>query len=170
MAHTLASSVTLSINANYQDALDLSTPQDALKINFRDSMASGAVKDQNNVLWHDSRALTAESEDLALGSTLVDGFGTTVTFTKVKGIYIKNTSTTAGDILAVGGAAGTQFVAWVANASDIINIGPDGVFLLYNPSLAGYAVGDGTADDLKIDSGVNNITYEIAIWGVGTHT
>lgn len=169
MAHTLAMSIALTLNGNYQNALDLSTPHDPFGVAFRDSLATGTGKDQNNVLWHDSRTLTAESEDLALGA-LVDAFGTTVTFTKVKGIYIRNTSTTADDILLVGGAAGTQFVNWVANSSDIIHIYPDGVFFLHNPSAAGYAVGDTTADDLKIDAVANTITYEIAIWGVGTHT
>ena len=165
MADTLATTLTLRLEGTYVNALDLSNVTDALSLNYSDTTADGTGLDQADIMWHDSRTLAATSEDLDLAGTLTGSFGTTVTFAKVKGILIKNTSTTATEILSVGGAAGNQFVNWVSATNDEINIGPNGVFLLFNPSAAGYAVTAGTGDLLKIDAGADTITYEITVWG-----
>ncbi len=144
---------------------DLSTPNDTLILNLADALASGTAIDQADLLFHDERTLAATSEELDLAGGLTSSFGATLTFVKIKGILIRNTSETAGDILAVGGAAANAFANWVGNTSDIVNVGPNGFLLLWNPSLAGYGVTAGTADLLKIDAGANTITYEIMLIG-----
>jgi len=165
MAKELQSSVQVAISGVLTNALDLSTPEDSLSKSFRDSLATGTVLDQADRMWHDNRTLSATSEDIDLAGGVTDGLGASVTFVKVKCIAIFNNSTTAGDNLTVGGAAATQFVNWVGDATDKIVIGPGGCFLLWNPSLAGYAVGAGASDLLKVDSGANEIEYDIIIIG-----
>ena len=165
MAVTVPSaSITLSLRHMLQSALDLETAQSILNQSYDDSMTTGTSANQVDKVWSDSRTLAATSETLDLAGSLTDAFGSTVTFVKVRTILIHNTSTTTTEVLAIGGAAGTQFVNWVANSSDIVNIGPDGIFLLHSP-IDGYAVGAGASDFLKIDAGADTITYEIIIWG-----
>jgi len=165
MAKELATSLLVSLTALLKNALDLSTPQDSLSKSFRDTLATGTALDQADRLWHDTRTLTATSEDLDLAGGLTDGLGETITFAKVKAVLIVNKNVTAGAILKIGGAAANQFVNWVADASDIVNVQPGGALLLWAPSLAGYGVTADTGDKLKIDSGAATIEYDIVIIG-----
>ena len=168
MATSLAAQLQLLLNWQQSNNPDLSTIKDIASLSVDDSLANGTAIDQADVLWHDRRTLAAStSEDLDLAGSLVSALtGAAVTFAKIKCIYIKNRASTAGYILAVGGASSNQFVGWVANASDIVNIGPDGVMLLWNPSLAGYAVTASTGDLLKINNtGGGSLDYDIVLIG-----
>lgn len=165
MADALTTKLTIKLACDYVDTLDLSTVTDDLDVDWSDSLADGTGKDQADELWHDSRTVTGASEDLDLAGSLTNGLGDVVTFVKIKTIMIKNTSTTAGENLSVGGAAANQLINWVGDASDKIVIGPDGLFILHNPAAAGYAVTAATGDLLKIDSGAATITYEIVLIG-----
>ncbi len=160
----VTTNLQLTVNSTLTETLDLSTPRDSLVMNLSDALATGTSANQADVLWHDSRILSATSEDLDLAASLTDGLGNSVTFATVKAIIIHNTSTTTTENLSVGGAASAQFINWVSAADDEIVIGPDGVFVLWSP-IDGYAVTATTGDLLKIDSGADNITYEIAIIG-----
>jgi len=164
MATSLAITLSAGITWTFTNALDLTTTSDGTTLDLGDTLANGTGVNQADVMWHDSRLLSATSEELDLAGSLTNAFGTTVTFAKIKTIIIKNTSTTTTQILAVGGAAATQFSNWVAHVSDIVNIGPDGVLILHSP-IDGYAVGAGATDKLKIDAGAVNITYKIVLIG-----
>lgn len=143
-------------------------------ISFLQTLADGNAADKAETLWADQRTLTSTAGDsLDLAASLVDAFGNVLTFTKVKGIFIQNTSVVAGDILNIGGgtddAGAAAMVNWVANASDIVRLGPGGVFFLWNPSLAAYAVTATTADILRVKNTVtNSIVYNIVIVGTDT--
>lgn len=165
MATTLTSTLTAKILATYVNDLDLNDPSVTLNYDFSDTLANGTGKDQADILWFDQRVLAGTSEDLDLAGSLTNAFGTTVTFVKIKGIIIKNVTTTATYTLTVGGAAANQFINWVSDASDEIVIGPDGFIWLHNPSAAGYGVTAATGDLLKIDSGANTVTYDIILYG-----
>ena len=130
-------------------------------------VTNGTGADQADLLWHDQRTLSAStSEDLDLAGSLTNSFGTTVTFARIKGIIVSAASGN-GDNIQVGGAASNQFVNWVANSSDIINVRPGGTFALIAPDATAYAVTAGTGDLLKInnaDSGAA-ATYDIYLIG-----
>lgn len=165
MATTLTTNLTFQVLATYLNALDLSDPKDTLNVNWTDALANGTGTDQSDLLFHDRRTLAATSEDFDLAGGWTNPItGAAGTFVKVKGLFIKNRNTTSGHVLAIGGAAGTQFVNWVANSSDIVNIGPNGLFMLWSPT-DGYAVGAGASDLLKIDAGANTIEFDIIIVG-----
>lgn len=170
MAKELKTSLQIAISGLLQDALDLSTPQDKLSKSFRDNLATGAGKDQADLMWHDTDTLNSGNSysiDIDLAGTLTDGLGDTVTFAKVKLIAIFNKATQAGFTLNVGGdATETAFINWVANFSDEVVVGPGGCFLLFNPSLAGYAVTAGSGDILQIaNSDSHEIEFDVVIIG-----
>lgn len=169
MALALTLNYDLSLSWTYTNALDLSTPEDRKRLNFLDSLASGTGLDQADRIFHDSRSIsTGANDDLDLAGGLTDAFGTTLTFVKIKGIFIKNTATTAGEILNVGGGS-AHFINWIGAAGDIVKIGPDGLFVLWNPSAAGYAVTATTADILRItNAGAGTIVYQIILVGTSS--
>ena len=165
MATSLKTFLNVSLEWIYENPLDQSTISDRNTKTFSDALVNGTVIDAADLIWHDQRTLAATTENIDLAGVLTNAFGTAMTFVKIKGILIKNRATTAAYTLAIGGHATAAFINWVASATDIVNIGPDGIFLLWNPSLAGYAVTATTGDMIKIDSGANSITYDIFIIG-----
>lgn len=167
MAKTLSLRLTAALKWSYRNLLDLNDALDAKTLQILDTLASGTGLDQADRLFADTRSLTAAAnDDLDLAASLTDVFGATLTFVKIKAILIHNKSTTAGDIIHVGGGS-NNFVNWIGAAGDIVKIGPNGVLLLWNPSAAGYAVTAGTGDILRITEagGVNGYDYDIVLAG-----
>lgn len=165
MATTLSLDLGLKLDINYVESADMNVKRAAFVKSFLDSLANGTGSDQADLLWWDTRTLTATSEDLDLAGSLLDPLSqAAMTFAKIKGIFIENTSTTSTEILIVGGAAANQFINWVGDASDAVKIGPKGVLLLWSPE-DGYAVTADTGDLLKIDAGSDTITYNIILIG-----
>jgi hypothetical protein len=134
----------------------------SLRVDKTVSLENGTGANQADVLWQDQRTLTATSEELDLAGILAGIYGPTLTFAKVKGLYIENTNIATGAVLTVGGAAANAFVNWVGDVTDKIKIGPGGHLQLASP-VDGYAVGAG--DKLKIDAGAATIIYKIVILG-----
>jgi len=163
----LNTQLTLKIVAALTSGLDLgSTALVPLSTDWSDLLATGVVADQADKLFFDNRSLagtTAESLDLAGG--LTDGLGAVVTFVRIKGIFIRPAAANNG-VLAIGGAGANDFVNWVASATDIINIRPGGLFVLWSPDATGYPVTGGTGDLLKINNtGAGVGTYDIVLIG-----
>ena len=161
---TLAVSLSVKMDLEYVDSDDLNSKRAHFLLPIIDALANGTAADQADLLFWDKRTLAATSEELDLAGGLTDAFGNTLTFVKIKGILIHNRSTTATENLAVGGAAANAFANWVASATDILNVGPSGMLLLWSP-MDGYAVTAGTGDLLKIDAGTDTITYDILLLG-----
>lgn len=164
MATSLTSQITAIIAGTMTDDLDLSDPEDALSYTVTDSMANGTAAEQANERWHDRRTLAATSENLDLAGGLTNWKGETITFTKIKTIFIYNRAPTTGYNLTVGAAGAAPFVNWVGGATHTMIIGPEGFDFRHSP-IDGYAVTAGTGDILKIDSGANAITYDIILIG-----
>lgn len=156
--------VSATVNARGTVNKDLGTVEDKEVCEQSESITYGTGANQANEVWGDKRTLAATSETLDLSGVLVNGFGSTVTLSKVKGIEIRNLSTTSGEVLTVGGAASNQFLACFGSGTDKIKIGAGGVLLLTAP-VDGFTVTGGTADQLKIDSGAATLDYQILIWG-----
>jgi hypothetical protein len=130
-------------------------------------IASGTGANQADLVWSDQRTLTTgASEELDLSGSLVDAFGTTLAFARIKALVIY-AATGNGALIQVGGSAANGFVNWVASATDIINVRAGGTFALIAPDATAYAVTAGTGDLLKItntDGGAAAI-YDIYIIG-----
>ena len=166
---TLAGSLHIIPSLKYSSAAAVATSTKQLFATalLEATIASGTGANQMDLIWEDTRALAASTgEDLDLAGGLTDAFGTTLTFVKVKLIWISAASAN-GSTISVGGASATQFVNWVANASDIVKVRPGGCMLLYAPDATGYGVTAATGDLFKIlnDDGAAGATYSIIIGG-----
>jgi hypothetical protein len=169
-ASTLTAKVFLRITAEPVTTGDLQSVSAPLNYSKTWTFTSGAGANKVQQIWTDSRTLTAStSEELDLAGVLKNYAGETVTFTKIKLIYIVANSANAST-LTVGGAASNTFINWVSDSSDSIVIRPDGAVLLMAPDATGYGVTASTGDLLKIlnNSGSASATYSIMILGEGT--
>lgn len=164
----LDTKISLSILATLTSGLDLSTVGTTpLSYPKLIELTSGTGANQADKLWFDQRTLTASAtENLDLAGVLTDAFGATVTFARIKliGVFASSGNT---NLVQVGGAASNQFINWVANSSDIVNVRPGGFFLLGAPDATGYAVTAGTGDQLRIanSAGSTSVTYDIVFIG-----
>lgn len=170
MALACTGKITVTVNLTQTNALDLSTPTDSVSKTYTRTITDGTAADQCDLIWHDQRSLTngaTESLDLN-GGTLNGAFGA-ITFDKVKGILIANTSTENG--LKIGGAAANA-LGLFDNTSDILILpaasatNKPSILLWESPAAAGLAVT--TNDELKIASTgttTNTVTYEVLVWG-----
>jgi len=164
MADALTTALQLVLSARDVKDTDLTDAIDQLTLDKGDTLAAGTSTDQADVIFHDTRSLAATSEDLDLAGTLLDTYGNTATFATIKGLLIHNKNTTTAHTLAIGGAAASTMDNIFASTTDILNIGPNGLLLLWNPT-DGYDVTSATADLLKIDGGANTVTYDIVVIG-----
>jgi len=148
--------VTGLVRARVYDTADQAdtNPSAVLRVELADELATGTGADQANQVYYDAQTIalsTRVTYDLA--GTLVDVFGDTITFARVKTIMIYNAST-AG-VLDVGGGTdggGTNaFVNWISAAAEEVEVRPGGFLLLHAPDATAYPVTAATADILGLN-------------------
>jgi hypothetical protein len=133
------------------------------------AFATGTGAGQADLIFSDTRTIAASSnEDLDLAGGLTGAFGTSLTFAKVKGIFVAAAAGNTNNVV-VGGAASNGLVNWVGDATDKVVVKPGGILLLSvgTGDLAGYGVTAGTGDLLRIaNSGAGtSVTYDIVVYG-----
>ena len=135
-------------------------------ISLNDALATGTTADKADLLYvsKDVALSGSATTNVDVAGSLTDAFGSTLTFVKIKMLYIHNKSTTAGNTITIGN--GTNPLLIFGTGSHTHTIGPDGRLLIWEPSLAGKAVTASTGDILKIlNDTANAVTYDIAIAG-----
>jgi len=145
----IVATITANIESSGSKSLDLSTPSDRVALatstySFADG--TGALSAEQH--YHDRITLThGASTEVDLFDTLLDAFGDTVSFTKIKVLYLKNNSDAA---TLIYGHSAANALAIMETVGDGGLIGPGGVLLLINPSAAGFACSAGN-DLLKLE-------------------
>lgn len=164
---TLSTKIVTSLVATLTDALDLSTATDPLSYTKRTTLTSGTGANQADMLWHDTRTVTASSnEDLDLAGVLVNALGDTQTFARVKVLMVSaaaaNTNTVNVTSKATNGVPGL-FLA----LGDGIVVRPGGMFLWTASDATGAVVTAATGDLLNVaNSGAgSSVTYDVVIIG-----
>lgn len=163
---SLTSSIKLNVSANQSSALDLGTRSFPAALNLAIALASGTGANQADLLFSDTRTLTASAtEDLDLAASLVDVFGTTMTFARIKAIIISAASGNANNVNVTRPASNgvPLFIA----AGDGLAVRPAGLFAWVAPDATGVAVTAGTGDLLTLtnSAGSTSVTYSIVILG-----
>ena len=164
---SLTSSIEVRIRATLLSVLDLVTATAPLNVSFTDELTSGTIADAADLVFTDTRTLAASAtEDLDLAAALTDPFGATLTFAKIKLVYISAASGNTNDV-QVTRPASNGVPAFIA-AGDGLAIKPGGIMLLFAPKLAGLCtVTAGTGDLLTVtnSAGSTSVTYSIVIIG-----
>ena len=159
--------VSASISAEYTSATDIGNIPFPINVSPNIMLTSGTGANQANAFFADTRTLTASSsENLDLAGSLVDAFGSTLTFTKIKAVMITAPATNTNDVL-VGGHESAA-VTFFGDVTDVVKVRPGGCFLITSPDATGFAVTATTADMLKVanSAGGTSVDYTILLIGV----
>lgn len=167
MAETFSGTFKMSLAGTFTSDNDLSTVTQAFNYTKSQAFTNGTGADQANMVWSDQRTISASgTDDLDLSGSLTNAFGTTISFTSIKGIIVYAASGNTNDVL-VGGDGSAPLAEWVSDTSDVLVVKPGGMFALMNPAANGYAVTNSTADVLQIanSSSGTSVTYDIILIG-----
>lgn len=144
-------------------SVDATKPTQVINFAPTNAFSHGTGANQADNRWEKTASLAATSVTWDLTGGVVDKFGNTLTFTKVKSLIIHNTSTTAGENLTLtGDFFDTNFTS-AGTFSHVL--GPLGIFPVSSPGV-GLTVTSGSSDAVKIDAGASTITYEISVLGL----
>lgn len=166
MAVTLDSGmVRVLMQAKSLSALDLSTPEDNLRVTFQTDFTNGTGANQANRAWHDTRTLTTgANEDLDFAGGVTDAFGNAVTFAAIKAIYVFAKTANTTNLTISRPANG--LVLFAASGDALAVLKPGGMFLYTDPSAAGLTVTASTGDLLNIaNSAGASASYDIVVIG-----
>lgn len=122
---------------------------------YSKTLGNGTGASAANKMFATTYTISASStQQVDLAGVLTDFYGNTVTFTKIKVLYIELTTTTSASTIKVGGGtdgAGTNaFINWVAAAADLVRIRNGGCLMLACTDATGYAVTAATGDILAL--------------------
>lgn len=166
MAVTFSGQLKVVLDAEQRNPLDLGSVRDNLLKDFSQVFTNGVGLDQANRMWHDQRTLAASAtENLDLAASLVDAFGNTLTFTRVKAIIVRAVDGNTNSVQVTRPAA--NGVPLFMAAGDGIALTPGAAFVAIFPDANGIAVTAGTGDLLTItnSAGGTPVTYDIVIIG-----
>ncbi len=169
MALTYVSgTTTVQLKDTQKNSLDLSVITDALSKSWTQTWTAGATANAVQVNWHDKITLTSgqatilDLNNTTTGTSAVvmnNGFGN-LQLTKVKKVFLKLETATAGYSLAVGGGNTPLGI-------DAASVGAAGMFLVTNP-VDGIAVVNATSDLLRISNpSAGAVVFDICIAGEG---
>lgn len=168
----LTSQLSVNVAAKQTAPLDLG-PTDGLTANvaknYAVSLLNGTLAGQADRLFQDTRTIAASSnDDLDLANVLLDVFGATLTFARIKALVVSAAAGNTNDVL-VGGAATNTLASLTGATTDKIRLRPGATFALLAGAadLTGYTVVATTGDLLRVaNSGAgSSVTYDIVVIG-----
>jgi hypothetical protein len=161
----VTANISVSITGTQTNPLDLGTATLPFSDSLLIALTNGTGASMADKVFTDTRTLAASAtEDLDLAGVLTDAFGATITFAKIKAIYIE---------AAVGNTNDVQIQRATANgvplfmaALDGLPVKPGGCFLWACPG-TGVTVTAATGDLFTITNsgGTTGVTYDVIIIG-----
>lgn len=165
----LTGRVSGTVRATYTKTSDLATPEQDFDLTAFVEFASGVGAGQANVLFADTRTLTASStEDLDLTGSLTDAFGASLVNARIKTIFLRAAAANTNNVI-FGAASATQWVTFL-NSTGTITLHPGEWVMAASPLAAGWAVTAATGDLFKVanSSSGTSVTYDIVLIGGAT--
>jgi hypothetical protein len=164
--------VNVQVVASEALALDIESVTGAINFSKSKSFTNGTGAGKAQVVFSDIGSLAGSaSVSLDLAGALLDAFGKTITFTKIKAIlvYADPANNAANPVVVSRPTANGLPLLGTANVT-VAGLEPGGLFLYMSPGANGIAVTAGTADILTITNGAgtNTVSYQIIIIGEGT--
>lgn len=162
----LTTEATIKLVANLTGTADLLTPTSPLEVTERFRWATGTGADQSDMMWTDRRTLAASAtEDIDLAGSVTGHFGNTLTFARVKLLYVHASSANTNNV-NVTRVATTGIPLFLADG-DGLSVRPGGTFLVVAPDVTGYLVTATTDDTISFtnSAGSTSVTYDVVIIG-----
>lgn len=161
----LYTNMLVRIRAVLTGTADQATPQAAIELLQATEMLTGTSSSKADLVFSDQRTLAASAtENLDLAGVLVDLLGTTLTFVKVKAIFIKAAAGNTNSVIIGNGT--NPFVGGFGAGTHTWTVPPGGLFCVAAP-VSGWTVTASTADILKIanSSSGTSVTYDVIVIG-----
>lgn len=162
----LTSTFDVGIACTQTSPLDLVTPTAGLDLANRIRLLTGTGADQADMLWTDTNTLSASgTTDVDLAGSLTGAFGNTLTFARIKAIYVSALAANTNNVNVTRPAS--NGVPLFLAAGDGIPVKPGGAFLWVAPDATGVAVTAGTGDLLTFtnSAGTTGVTYSVVVVG-----
>lgn len=163
---SLSSKIAVNVAATLTGSIDLGSKQATATLAKAISLADGTGANQADKIFQDQRTLAASgTENLDLAGVLVDAFGATITFARIKAVIVTAESANTNDVNVI--REGTNGVPLFLAAGDGIPVRPGGLFAWVAPDATGVAVTAGTGDLLTFtnSAGGTSVTYNVIIIG-----
>lgn len=157
--------VDFKVASTFTNARDLSSTVDKLELAYLKSLTNGTGSGQSDLIFHDQRTINASATDsLDLAGSLTNAVGATLTFAKLKLLYVRAASTNTNNVNVTRPAS--NGVPLFLAAGDGVPVLPDGALLWVAPG-AGVTVTAGTGDliDLVNSGAGTSVVYEIVLIG-----
>lgn len=172
MPQTLDSiTFNIGVAATGNNQFDLNRATAPLSYAKSFAWSTGAAINQADRAFADTRTIAASgTDDLDLsGTALQDVLGANLALVRVKLIAIYAYAANTNSVV-IGNAAATQFVGPFGSATHTITLPPNGLFMVTAPTAAGWTVGAGASDLLRVaNSGAGtSVTYDVVILGSST--
>jgi hypothetical protein len=168
MSTSLSTRIRVQVNAKLSSILDLVTAAAPLDQTITKNLANGVAANQADVIFSDQRTLAdGATEDLDLaGGGLLDALGNAFAPAKVKALIIHASPDNTTNLTLFGDANGVPILD---DPSDTVTLKPGGVFVIVDPTLAGYAVTAGTGDVVQVENAAGAAaSYDIVIIGTSS--
>ncbi|GAA1026832.1 hypothetical protein GCM10009557_05930 [Virgisporangium ochraceum] len=162
----LTSKISVSLVAALTGTADLTTPSAPLSLTDTIRLASGTGSGQADRIFSDTRTIAASgNEDLDLAGVLADALGATLTFARIKVLYVAAAAGNTNNVVVSRPAS--NGVPIFSAASDAISVRPGGMLLWACSDATGVAVTAGTGDLINIanSSSGSSVTYDVVIIG-----
>lgn len=164
----LTSSLSMAVGFSQTSALDLGTATFPVSVRNAVTLASGTGGGQADVVFSDRRTLAASaSEDLDLAGSLIGAYGNTLTYVRVKGLYIAASAANVNNVV-IGNAASNAW-ATLFNATGTVTLRPGAALLAMAGQADGtaYGVTAATGDLLHVlnSAGTTGVTYDVVVIG-----
>ena len=164
----LSSRALLSVEAFLSNTnADLAVPSANFVFSSQVNLDNGTGLNAADRVYVDTNTLAASANvDIDLAGSLSDALGASLTFARVKGIFVRAASGNTNNVV-LGGAAATQFVGPFGAATHTMHVKPGGFLANIAPDATGWTVGAGASDLLRVaNSGAGStVTYDIMIIG-----
>ncbi len=165
MATTLTTKVNLNINTVHtSDAEGLANASATIEQQMLLALADGVGKDQSDLVYSEKDQSISGAVDRDLAGSLLDAFGATLTFVKVKALMITAAVANTDTIIAFGKGA-TGFLGPLTVNTETLIIRPGGALVVFAPDLTGYPVAAGSTDILTFNVGGGTQVFSWQIIG-----
>lgn len=166
LADSLATTISVSVKPTLTGGSALAPTNASIASAYTNSIVNGTATGQADKVYAATLTIAASgTNSLDLAGSLTDPLGTTVTFVKVKAIYVKASSANTNNVV-IGGAGANAFIGPFNASTDKVSVAPGDVFIITKTG-AGWTVTPSTADlFLTANSGAGTgVTFEIVIVG-----
>lgn len=166
MAEAVSLQVVFKLIGTMTQVADLSFPADVLNVDYSKMFSSGTGASQLNMWWHDQRTIAPSStENLDLAGSLVSTFGTTITMTSLKGMFVYAATANTNSVQVQYHP--TNGVPFMMAVSDGMALKPGMWWAWFDPSANGAIVTPTTGDLIAFtNSGAGtSVTYDVFLFG-----